>query len=234
MPLTTTAYAILGVLAIKPRTAYELALEMRHCFEYFWPRDDARVYKDAKTLAAEGLATAETQLMGKRPRTTYTLTRQGRDALERWLAGPSQGASLEFESLIKVFLARFGTLEQLLETVQQVQADAEYRLQVATNVRQLYLEGCAPFQDEYVHVWAFVYDFQVSNFQMLHAWATRTLAELKTWSDLAPEAKRERALEIMDKKRPARWLVPDLEQPPANVPAMPGMYHRRQQGPPHK
>ena len=48
--LTTTQHAILGVLAIAPRTAYELAIEMRHCFEYFWPRDDARIYADAKRL----------------------------------------------------------------------------------------------------------------------------------------------------------------------------------------
>src|SRR5260370_16523529 len=98
MPLTTTAYAILGVLAIKPRTAYELAIEMRHCFEYFWPRDDARVYKDAKTLAAAGLATADTQLMGKLPRTTYTLTRQLSHALHRCLAPPSPAPSLDFHN----------------------------------------------------------------------------------------------------------------------------------------
>src|SRR5260370_29555811 len=189
MPLTTTAYAILGVLAIKPRTAYELALEMRHCFEYFWPRDDARVYRDAKTLAAEDLVKAHKVFIGKRPRTTYSITAQGRKALEQWLASPSQPATLEFEGLIKVFLARFGTLDQLLATVQQVQADAEYRLRVATNVRQIYLEGCAPFQDEFVHVWAFVYDFQFSNFQMLHAWATRTIAELKPGRPLSAEGK---------------------------------------------
>ena len=50
LKLTTTQHAILGVLAIAPRSAYELALEMRHCFEYFWPRDDARIYAEAKTL----------------------------------------------------------------------------------------------------------------------------------------------------------------------------------------
>jgi len=225
--LTTTGYAILGVLAIKPRTAYELALEMRHCFEYFWPRDDARVYKDAKTLAAGDLVTAQKEFIGKRPRTTYSITAQGRKALEQWLAGPSQPATLEFEGLIKVFLARFGTLDQLLATVQQVQADAEYRLRVATNVRQIYLEGCAPFQDEFVHVWAFVYDFQVSNFQMLHAWATRTIGELKTWKDLSPEAKREKGLQLFEKKRPARWLKADLEKQTIDVPALPGMYRRR-------
>ena len=43
------------MLAIAPRTAYELAAEMRHCFEYFWPRAEARVYAEAKQLAVDGL-----------------------------------------------------------------------------------------------------------------------------------------------------------------------------------
>ena len=230
--LTTTSYAILGVLAIKPRTAYELALEMRHCFEYFWPRDDARVYRDAQSLTDGGLVISDKQFIGKRPRTTYSITTEGRQALQVWLSSPSQPASLDFESLIKVFLARFGTLEELLATVQQVQADAEYRLQVATNVRQIYLDGCAPFQNDYVHVWALVYDFQVSNFQMLHAWATRTLAEISTWTDLSPEAKRERGLQLFEKRRPARWLKENLGKSTNEVPALPGMYHRRRHKPP--
>jgi hypothetical protein len=136
---------------------------------------------------------------------------------------------LGFEGLIKVFLARFGTLGELLETVRQVQADAAYRLQVATNVRQIYLDRCAPFQDEYVHLWAFVYDFQVSNFQMLHAWASRTIAELENWADLAPEGKRENAIRLFETRRPARGLRPDLARPVIEVPAMPGMYFRRRQ-----
>jgi hypothetical protein len=166
-------------------------------------------------------------MIGKRPRTTYSITEQGRTELSGWLARPADGPSLEFESLIKVFLARFGTLDELLLTVRQVQADAAYRLRVATNVRQIYLEGCAPFQDEYVHVWALVYDFQVSNFQMLHAWADRTIAELETWADLSPEGKRQRALHLFETRRPAPNIGPDLARPAIEVPAMPGMYQRR-------
>ncbi|HEX6511169.1 MAG TPA: PadR family transcriptional regulator, partial [Chloroflexota bacterium] len=155
--LTTTAHAILGVLAIKPRTAYELAVEMRHCFEYFWPRDDVRVYSDARVLAGRGLAMAERIMVGRRPRTTYSITPAGRRVLRGWLARPSRPVALEFEGLVKVYLARFGTLDQLRTTIRHVQSDAAYMLQVATNVRQVYIEGCAPFQDEYIHVWAFVY-----------------------------------------------------------------------------
>jgi len=225
--LTTTQHAILGVLAIKPRSAYELAMEMRHCFEYFWPRDDARVYADAKALAERGLLTSERTLIRRRGRTTYAITPAGRSALRRWLAEPSRSVALEFEGLIKVYLARFGTLQQLRTTVMQARDDADFMLQVATNVREVYLTNCAPFQEEYVHVWAFVYDFLSSWFRFLHDWADRTLAELDGWTDLKPAEKRQRALDMFEQKVPDRAKVPDLAVFVDGVPAMPGMWRER-------
>jgi DNA-binding PadR family transcriptional regulator len=112
--LTTTCYAILCILALKSRTAYELAAKMQHCFEYFWPRADACVYEDATRPAKYGFVSVHKERVGKRPRTTYAITAEGQQALEEWLARPSQPVSLEFEGLLKVYLARFGSREQLL------------------------------------------------------------------------------------------------------------------------
>jgi DNA-binding PadR family transcriptional regulator len=225
--LTTTAYAILGVLAIKPRSAYELAAEMRHCFEYFWPRDDVRVYQEAKALAASGLVRSKRELIGRRPRTAYSILPAGRRALKAWLAAPSRSISLEFEGLVKIYLARFGTLEQLRATVAQARDDAEFMLRVATNVREVYRTNCAPFQDEYVHVWAFVYMFLAGWFRHQHDWATAVLAEIDSWTDLSPERKRSRAMELFDERVPATWLEPELPPPARGVPAMPGQWRRR-------
>lgn len=222
--VTTTAHAILGVLAIKPRTAYELATEMRHCFEYFWPRADARVYADAKELAARGLVSERKTYVGRRPRTTYTITAKGRRALQRWLASPSRLIGLEFEGLIKVYLARFGTREQLLATLDQVIADAEYTLHVATNVRQVYLDGCAPFQDDFVHIWAMVYDFLTSYFRFIYDWAKRSRTLVETWPDLSPEGKRESGMALFKQKRAAAWLHHDLAGRVRGVPALPGWW----------
>src|SRR5436190_5363397 len=126
---------------------------MRHCFEFFWPRADARVYAEAKGLAKRGLATVRRDVVGRRRRTSYAITPAGRGALQRWMATPPKPVALEFEALVKVYLARFGAKEDLLATLAKTAEDAEYMLQIARNVRGVYLEGCAPFQDEYVHVW---------------------------------------------------------------------------------
>jgi PadR family transcriptional regulator, regulatory protein AphA len=200
---------------------------MRHCFEYFWPRDDARVYADGKTLEQRGYVTAERTQMRRRTRTSYTITSSGRRTLRGWLAEPSRPVALEFQGLIKVYLARFGTLAQLRQTVAQVRHDAEYMLQVATNVRSVYLEGCAPFQEEYVHVWAFAYDFLANWFRFLHDWAERTLAEIDGWHDLKPDAKRKRALQLFQANVPDQAKAPDLTRLIDGVPALPGLWRGR-------
>jgi DNA-binding PadR family transcriptional regulator len=208
-------------------SAYELAAEVQHCFEYFWPRAEVRVYDDAKGLVAEGYVRARAQFTGRRRRTTYAITAKGRRTLRVWLGRPAQAISLEFEGLLKVYLARFGTREELLATLDRTLADAEYMLQVATNVRQVYLECRAPFQADHVHIWAFIYDFLVNYFQMIHSWAARTKQEVESWSDLSPEGKRERALEIFERHQPASWLSPTPPQREDEAPPFPGMWRKR-------
>jgi DNA-binding PadR family transcriptional regulator len=224
-PLSSTAYAILGLLALRPWTAYELAAEMQHCFEYFWPRADARVYEEVKGLAAAGLATASRERTGRRPRTTYAITPAGRAALEAWLARPPETIALEFEALLKVYLARFGTREDLLATLERTRADAAFMLRVARTVRQAYLEGCAPLQDDYVHVWAFVYDFLVDYFTLIHRWAERTRSTVDDWANLSPEGKREPALRMFEEKRPPQPV--GTETIDGAIPAEPGQWLRR-------
>jgi DNA-binding PadR family transcriptional regulator len=193
---------------------------MRHCFEYYWPRDDKRVYADVRTLADAGLAAADVSYTGRRRRTTYRITPAGRAALRRWLAAAPAPISLEFEALIKVYLARLGTRDDLLSTLDAVERDAEFMRAVATTVRAVYLEGCAPFQDEYVHTWAFVYDFLTSYFTLVTDWAARTRAVVQGWSDLEPGDKREAALALFGAKRV------EPAQGDSGAPAMPGEWRR--------
>jgi DNA-binding PadR family transcriptional regulator len=104
-PLTTTSYAILGLLAVKPWTTYELAQQMQRALGQFWPRAESKLYEEPKKLVAHGLARASSEMVGKRPRTVYTITPKGRRALAAWVPTPGDGPTLEFEQLVKVFFA---------------------------------------------------------------------------------------------------------------------------------
>src|SRR5688572_20716249 len=80
-PLTTTSYAILGLLALKPWTTYELAQQMQRALGQFWPRAESKLYEEPKKLVAHGFARSSSEMVGKRPRTVYSITPKGRRAL---------------------------------------------------------------------------------------------------------------------------------------------------------
>jgi PadR family transcriptional regulator AphA len=128
-PLTTTSYAILGLLAVKPWTTYELAQQMRKALGQFWPRAESKLYEEPKKLVAHGLARAASEMVGERPRTVYSITPKGRRAMAAWVPTPGAGPVLEFEALIKVFYAEHGSKDDLLAHVGAAAAvDAARRL----------------------------------------------------------------------------------------------------------
>src|SRR3954469_12912833 len=89
--LTTTSYAILGLLAVRPWTTYELAQQMGRALGQFWPRAESKLYEEPKKLVAHGLARATKETVGKRARTVYSITPKGRKALAAWVPGPAAG-----------------------------------------------------------------------------------------------------------------------------------------------
>ena len=200
--LTTTSYAILGQLALRPRTTYELAAEMRRNLHYFWPRAESLIYAEVKRLAALGLATASHSYTGRRRTTTYAVTPEGVQALRAWLATLPQRPLLEFEGLLRVLLAPIGTPEELLAALTAVRADAQELIDLAAGIREEYLAGRAPFQD-HIYVRAHVYDFLMRYAWTMRDWADRAIAEVRTWDRLSPEERDRRALEIFA-RGPAR------------------------------
>ncbi len=111
--LTTTSYAILGLLALRDQTTYELAKQMQRTVGYVWPRAERKLYDEPKRLAEAGYARAAKDMVGRRPRTTYSITPAGREALSRWLGTDVAPPALEFEGMLRVLFADQGTIGQL-------------------------------------------------------------------------------------------------------------------------
>src|SRR5919107_6429382 len=86
--LTTTSYAVLAQLAVRPWSTYELAQQRVRYFRYVWPRAESAIYREVKRLDAMGLVAAKREYVGKRPRTVYSITEAGRQTLREWLDTP--------------------------------------------------------------------------------------------------------------------------------------------------
>jgi PadR family transcriptional regulator AphA len=226
--LTTTSYAVLAQLAVHPWSTYELAQQRVRYFRYVWPRAESAIYREVKRLAAMRLAAAKREYTGKRPRTMYSITDAGRQALREWLATPVSPFAMDFEAMIRLFIAPLGTKEQLEATLEQVRSDAQEMLRFAGAVKQEFLDGQAVLQDQ-VYIRALAVDFFVSLLTTVDDWAKRTLAEIGGWQDLSADGKNDRGLKIMA-QLPAPAPVPPTGHTP--VPPRTQQRPRRPSGSP--
>lgn len=180
--LTTTSYAVLGLLAIQPWSTYELTRQMDRSLGRIWPRAASKLYEEPKKLVGHGLADARQERVGKRPRTVYAITPAGRSALAKWLTEPGAGPELESEHLLKLFFADQGTRDEALATVAAARAWAEERNADNREVGHAYLAGEGDFQDRLATnmiAGRFLTDF----YRMVAEWADWASEQIEQWPD---------------------------------------------------
>jgi PadR family transcriptional regulator, regulatory protein AphA len=178
--LTTTSYALLGLLAIRPWSTYELTRQMEWSLSRFWPRAKSKLYEEPKKLERLGLASARTETRGQRTRTVYTITASGRRALRVWQTEPSTGFALEAEPLLRVFLADQGTRADTMATLATARAWAVERNEGNLAAGRAFLAGGPEFQARAAPtmlVGAFLTDF----YKLVADWADWASKQVADW-----------------------------------------------------
>jgi len=180
--LTSTSYAILGLLSLRPWTTYELAQQMQRALGQFWPRAESKLYEEPKKLVDHGLATATAELVGRRPRTVYAITPAGRKALKAWMPQPSAGPVVEFEGLVRVFYAEHGTKDDLLAAIDSAHAWVERRYEESEGISRGYLDGQGGFPERLP--WLILCGrFQQEMISAVERWAEWATETVEGWPD---------------------------------------------------
>ncbi|HXY16795.1 MAG TPA: PadR family transcriptional regulator [Gaiellaceae bacterium] len=194
--LTTTSYAILGLLAIRPWSTYELARQMRRNLHYFWPRAESNLYAEPKRLVDGGFATSRQEPVGRRFRTLYSITEQGRSALVSWLSEPASESRLENETLVKVMFAPYGSKGHLLEHLRRFREEQEGRLDVLRPIFEEYFRDEDPFPAR-VHIntlcFRLIWDHTAAHAE----WAERAIALVEGWSDVKEPENRPESVRLL-------------------------------------
>ena len=107
--LTTTEYAVLGLLAFGERSGYDLARAADRSIVFIWTPSRSQIYKVLPRLVAGGLATSRAVEQERRPdKALYRVTPAGIRVLRAWIddidADPSGGSSV---FLLKVLFGGF-------------------------------------------------------------------------------------------------------------------------------
>jgi DNA-binding PadR family transcriptional regulator len=124
--INATAGSLLGLLARRPLSGWELYAEFERSIGGFWSMTRSQVYRELQTLAAAGLIVIGAS--GKRERRTCTITPAGRAAFVRWISRMPGDELIRFPLLLTVFFGDAVPADTLKE------ACAEHRRRHATRL----------------------------------------------------------------------------------------------------
>jgi DNA-binding PadR family transcriptional regulator len=102
--LTPFSAEVLALVGRGGAGAHDLRRMARRGRIFQWA-GESQYYTEPKRLAALGYLEAHTEPGKTRPRTVYTLTERGREALAAWVRTPARFPSLRHEALVRLLAA---------------------------------------------------------------------------------------------------------------------------------
>jgi DNA-binding PadR family transcriptional regulator len=102
--LTLFSYEVLGLVGHHGAGAHDL-LRMARRGRFFDWAGESQYYVEPKRLAKLGYLDARTEPGRTRPRTVYSLTRKGLDALREYAASPVSFTPLKSDALLRLLIA---------------------------------------------------------------------------------------------------------------------------------
>lgn len=202
---TTTSFALLGLLGIKSWTAYEIVAQIQRGAHFFWPRSEAHLYAELKRIVERGHATSELVEGARRQRMRYTITPQGRAALEEWFGTEPSAPVVEIEGLLRMFLGDQATADDLRQSLEATARQARGFQTKGYALIEEALKTGGPFPHR-LHLIEPMVGFLDDFYRLLIQWCEQTVAEIDEWPDtrdvgLTPEG-RERLERIFAQPEP--------------------------------
>lgn len=195
---TPTTYGLLGLLATRPWTGYELTQQIRRSLRFVWASSEGHLYREQKKLVALGWATVTDEPVGRRTRKLYAITPTGRRALRAWLATEPEEPHLQVEGILRAFYADHAGPAELTASMRTTAAWAQQMLGELRGFAQEYLaaggpvemlEGTAPrgefggrqMYPERLHAVALALDVTARLLQTIEDFFTTTAEEVADW-----------------------------------------------------
>ncbi len=165
-------HGILGLLNYGSMTGYDITRTFRESLSYFWNAQTSQIYRELKTLKANGWATEETVAQtGKPDKKLFSITESGREELNRWLIADSSELLMRNPLLMKTFFRGERSIPENLAYFDGLR-DACLRFVTRMQTTPPDIEGhaAAVGDPEKAIYWQMTVDFGVLYMKMLMQW----------------------------------------------------------------
>ncbi len=177
---STSTYAVLALLDLKPWTGYELTQQAQRSLRYAWPKSERLLYSEPKKLVELGYATVAQEDNGNRTRNVYSITDDGRQALKQWTSSRTQPPRFEIEALLRLLFADHGSREDVLRALDELEEDIDAHHRAIVDLMGSYLDGGHPFPQR-THLSVLFATFQIDMFKTIERWIEFARAEIAEW-----------------------------------------------------
>jgi len=203
MSASPVTYGLLGMLAVRPWTGYELTQQLRRSLRFVWSSSEGHLYREQKRLVELGWATVEVEASGARSRKRYSITPTGEAALLDWLTTAPQEPHFEIEGLLRLFFSDHGTVGDMVASLESTASEARQMLGELLEFVDEYLADGGPLWmlehgvggpdgdrleflgrpmfPERLHVVALVIDATSRLLGELEEFCARTAIEVRAW-----------------------------------------------------
>lgn len=178
-------YLILGLLLLTPMTGYELQRFIKQNLALICSSSAGSVQTALAKLEREGRIAAEETMEGRRRKKTFSITGQGRQAFEAWVAQPMQAGKVKNMELARMFFLGLARPGQRVAAIRDYLRQMEETQTVLTALRQqLHRVQAGPLPpgrnwDEVFRFQGYTIEYGIAAAEFERQWYSRLLEELE-------------------------------------------------------
>src|SRR5436190_23157664 len=101
MEPTAVTWVVLGLVALEPRSGYDIKRVVDRSIRHFWAASYGQIYPELKRLEDASWIAGDDAPRGARARRVYRITDAGTQALREWLFGRETRIELRDASLLR-------------------------------------------------------------------------------------------------------------------------------------
>jgi PadR family transcriptional regulator AphA len=105
MQPSAVTWAVLGLIALEPRSGYDIKRIVDRSIRHFWAASYGQIYPELKRLEQVGWIAGQNLPRGGRTRRVYQITGDGQRGLREWLSGRETRIEMRDESLLRLFFS---------------------------------------------------------------------------------------------------------------------------------
>ncbi|WP_458127069.1 PadR family transcriptional regulator [Paenibacillus sp. Z3-2] len=172
--MNTTHFAILGLLRIKPMSAYELVKFSKESIGLFWNESYGHIHKSIKQLELDGSVSVVEEAETGRRKIVYGITEQGCDQLDSWLTVPPEESVMRNELLMKVFISDERHIPQLVTFLEEELVVSKQLMTMLAGIK----DSVSDRESKQVQLWLLTLDYGERYLRMTIEWCQHALITL--------------------------------------------------------